>query len=88
MLVGRDAQVPEGALVAVLDAGAADHLGADQTRSEAPPLPAKGLHADARHGRQDEARRDLDLSDRPGLAQVDIHGADASPGDETEPPAA
>ena len=75
MLVRRHAEVPERALVAVLDAGAADHLGADETRSEAASLAPEGLHADAGHGREHEPRRDLDPTDRPRFAQVDIQRA-------------
>ena len=74
MLVTCDAKVAERLLVPVLDPGAADHLGADETGAEAAPLAAKRLHADARHRRQHEARRDLHIADVPALAQVDIHG--------------
>ena len=75
MLVGGDAQVAERPLVPVLDPGAADHLRADETGAEAPPLAAERLHADARHRRQDDARRDLDVPDPPALAEVDLHTA-------------
>ena len=68
MLVGRDAQVAERALVAVLDAGAADHLRADEAGAEAASLSPKRLHADAGHGREHEAGRDLDPGDRPGCS--------------------
>ena len=57
VLVGGDAQVAEGALVAVLDPGAADHLGAHEPRAVAPALAPERLHADARHRREHEARR-------------------------------
>ena len=57
--------------VAVLDAGARDHLRTDEARPEAPSLAAERLHADARHRRQDEPGRDLDRPDRPGLSEVD-----------------
>ena len=49
MLVGRDPQVAERALVPVLDPGAADHLRADEPGAVAAALAAKRLHADARH---------------------------------------
>ena len=65
MLVGGDAQVAERLLVPVLDPGAADHLGADETGAEAPSLAAKCLHADARHRREHEPRRDLHVPDVP-----------------------
>ena len=71
MLVGGDAQVAERALVAVLDAGAADHLRADEARAEAPSLAPERLHADARHRREHEPRRHLDGADPPGFAKVD-----------------
>ncbi len=74
VLVGGHPQVPERLLVAVLDPGAADHLGAHETRSEAPSLTAKRLHADAGHRRQHDTRRDLDAGDPPALTQVDGHG--------------
>ena len=64
MLVGGDAEVPEGLLVAVLDAGARDHLRADETGSEAASLAPERLHADARHRREHEPRRHLDGVDR------------------------
>ena len=79
MLVGRDAQVPERALVAMLDPGAADHLRAHETGAEAASLAPKGLHADARHRREDEPRRDLHRPDRPWFAKVD-HGRNGSRG--------
>ena len=71
MLVGCDAEVAERLLVAVLDPGAAHHLGADEPRAETAPLAAERLHADARHGGEDEARRHFDGADPPGLTQVD-----------------
>ena len=73
MLVGGDAEVPERLLVAVLDPGAADHLGAHEPGAVAASLATKCLHADARHRRQDEARGHLDGADSPGFAEVD-HG--------------
>ena len=73
VLVGRDAQVAERLLVAVLDPGAAHHLGADEPGSVAPSLTAKCLHADACHRGEDEARGHLDGADLPALAEVD-HG--------------
>jgi hypothetical protein len=72
VLVGGDPQVAERPLVAVLDAGAADHLGADEPGPEAAALASKGLHADARHRRQHEAGRDLHGADRPRRAQVEL----------------
>ena len=74
MLVGGDAQVAERALVAVLDPGHRDHLRADEPGAVAAALAAKCLHADAGHRREDEAARDLDVPDEPGLAKVDLHG--------------
>ncbi len=74
MLVGGDAQVAERLLVPVLDPGAADHLRADETGTETAPLAAKRLHADPRHRRQHEARRDLDVPNVPALTKVDVHG--------------
>ena len=71
VLVGGDAEVAERPFVAVLDPGAADHLGAHEAGAEAPALAAEGLHADARHRREDEPRRYLDRPDRPALAEVD-----------------
>ena len=73
VFVGRDAQVAERPLVAVLDARATHHLGADETGSVAPSLPTKRLHADTGHRRQHEPRGHLDRADTPGCAQVD-HG--------------
>ena len=73
VLVGRDAQVAERSLVAVLDPRAADHLGADETCAEAAALASERLHADAGHRRQDEPGRDLDRADPPRLAEVDLH---------------
>ena len=74
VLVGGDAEVAERLLVPVLDPGAADHLRADEPGAEAASLAAKRLHADARHRRQDEPRRDLHVADVPAFAQVDLHG--------------
>ena len=71
MLVGGDTEVSERSLVAVLDPGAADHLGADEACAEAASLPPERLHADARHRGEHEPRRDLDRPDRPGFAEVD-----------------
>src|SRR5207247_3628975 len=73
MLVGGDAQVAERALVLVREARAADHLRADEPRTEAPPLPAEGLHADSGHGRENEAGGDLHAADSPGFAQIYLH---------------
>ena len=73
MLVGGDAEVPECLLVAVLDPGAADHLGAHEPGAVATSLATERLHADTRHRRQDEARGHLDGPDSPAFAEVD-HG--------------
>ena len=73
MLVGGDAEVPESLLVAVLDPGAAHHLGAHEPGSVAASLAAERLHADPRHRRQNEARGYLDGADSPAFAEVD-HG--------------
>ena len=75
MLVGGDPEVAERLLVAVLDAGAGDHLGAHEPSPESASLAAERLHADARHRREDEARRHLDGVDEPALPEVDLHGA-------------
>ena len=69
-LVGRDAQVAERALVAVVQAARGDHLGAHEARAEAPPLPPEGLHRDAGHGRQHDAARHLHGADAPGVGQA------------------
>ena len=73
MLVGCDTEVAERLLVAVLDPGAGDHLGADEPGPETPALAAERLHADARHRREDESRRHLDVVDVPALPEVDLH---------------
>ena len=73
MLVRGHAEVAEGLLVAVLDAGAADHLGADEPGAVAAALAPKRLHADARHRSEHEPRGHLDGADPPGFAKVD-HG--------------
>ena len=73
MLVGRDPEVAERPLVAVLDPGARDHLGADETGAEPASLAAKCLHGDAGHRGQDDAARHLHGADPPGLAEVDVH---------------
>ena len=75
MLVGRDAEVPERLFVAVLDSGAGDHLRAHEPGPEPPALAPKGLHADARHRRQDESGRHLDGFDEPAFAEIDLHAA-------------
>src|SRR5207248_3149308 len=66
MLVPADPEIPESPLVAVLDAGARDHLGAHEPGPEAASLAAEGLHADPRHRREHDPRRDLDGADTPG----------------------
>jgi hypothetical protein len=65
-LVGGDPQIAQRALVSVLQARAADHLGADKARAEAPSLAPEGLDADAGHRREHEPRRDLDVANPPG----------------------
>ncbi len=70
VLVGCDAQVAECALIAVVEAGAADHLGADEPGAEPAALAAKRLHADARHRREHEARWHLDVANPPRRTQI------------------
>ena len=65
MLVSRDPQVAERPLVAVVKAGAADHLRTDEPRAEPAALPAERLHADAGHRGEHDARRHLDRPDPP-----------------------
>jgi len=74
VLVWRDPQVAERALVPVREPGAAHHLRADEPGAETASLAAKRLHTDARHRRQDEPRGDLHVADVPAFAQVDFHG--------------
>ena len=75
VLVGGDAEIAERLLVSVLDAGAGDHLGADEPGPEPPSLAPERLHADACHRRQHEARRHLDGADVPALSEIDCHAA-------------
>src|SRR5207253_8603579 len=75
VLVARDAQVAERPLVAVVDPGAAHHLGADEPGAEAAALPAERLDADAGHRRQDDAASDLDGPDAPRFAEIRLHEA-------------
>ena len=75
MLVCADPQVAEGALVSVLDAGAAHHLRADEPGPETAPLAAERLHAHARHRREDQARRDPNVADPPGRTEIYLHRA-------------
>ena len=70
-----DPQVAERALVPVLEPGAADHLRADEPGAEAAALAAEGLHADARHRREHEPRRDLDRPDPPALTEIYLHNS-------------
>ena len=63
MLVARDPQVAERALVAVREPAGGDHLRADEACAEAPSLPAEGLDGDARHRREHDARGNLDVAD-------------------------
>ncbi len=71
VLVSGDAEIAEGALVAVLDACHGDHLRAHEAGAVAAALAPERLYAHARHRRQHEARRDLDVADAPALAQLD-----------------
>ena len=71
MLVGRDQQIAERALVAVRQAGAAHHLGAHETGAEPPSLTSERLHADACHRREHEPARHFDGADPPGVPKVD-----------------
>ena len=73
MLVSADPQVSERALVAVREAGAADHLGAHQTGSETASLAAKGLHADPRHRGEHDPAVNHDRADAPGCVQIYLH---------------
>ena len=73
MLVRRDAQVSECPLVLVVQAGAADHLRADQSGAEAAALAPERLHADAGHRREHETGRNLHRPDPPGGAEIDVH---------------
>ena len=73
VLVGSDAQVAEGALVAVLDPGGGDHLRADETGAEAASLAPKRLDADAGHRREHDSRRHLDAADRPRVLEAHRH---------------
>jgi hypothetical protein len=73
MLVPGDAKVAERALVSMLDARAADHLGAHEPGAVAASLAPKRLHADAGHRRENESRRYLHIGDQPGGPQVDLH---------------
>ena len=74
VLVRAHAQVAEGLLVPVPDPGHRDHLRAHEAGPVPAALPAKGLHRDARHRRQDDPAGDLDSADPPGVCQVDVHG--------------
>ena len=74
-LVFRDTQVAERALVAVVDAGAAHHLGADETGAVTPTLPPERLHAHARHRREHEPRGDLYGADAPRVTKIYLHRA-------------
>src|SRR5205085_4602688 len=76
VLVGGDAQVAERPLVSVLEPGAADHLGAHETRPEAPSLPPEGLYAHARHRGQHDARRDPHRPDPPFRMKIYLHRAE------------
>ena len=71
VLVRADPEISERALVSMLDAGAGDHLGADQPCPEAASLAAERLDAHSRHRGQDDPRGDLNGPDPPALAQVE-----------------
>ena len=74
MLVAGDAQIAKRALVAVVQSGAADHLGADEPGPEPAALAAERLHADAGHRSEHEPGRNLHRPDPPGGAEIDVHG--------------
>ena len=59
----------------MLQARARNHLGADKSGAETPSLAPKRLHADARHWGQNEAARDLNLTDAPGFVKIYLHRA-------------
>ena len=80
VLVRGDPEVAERPLVAVLDARAGDHLGADESGPVPPTLAAKCLHADPCHGREHDASRDLDVANPPGLGQLPMHKRRIVPG--------
>jgi hypothetical protein len=75
MLVGSDPEIPERALVAVLEPSAADHFRAHESGPVPAPLAAKCLHAHTCHRGKDDARRDLDVADSPGCPQIYLHRA-------------
>jgi hypothetical protein len=70
MLVRGDAQIAERLFVAVVEAGAADHLGADEPGAEPAALAAKCLHADACHRREHDASGYLDVAYEPRGTQI------------------
>ena len=80
VLVGGDPQIAERPLVSVLDARAGDHLRADEPGAVAAALAAKRLDADARHRREDDPGRDLDVADPPGLLELRLHKRRIVPG--------
>ena len=86
MLVGGDPQIAERALVPVLDPGAGDHLRADEAGPVAAALAAERLDADARHRREDDPGRDLDVADPPGLLELRRHKRRIVPGPVDVPP--
>ena len=59
-----------------LDPGAGDHLRADEPGAEAASLAAERLDADARHRREHDPRRHLDVADPPRLPEIHLHRAD------------
>src|SRR4029078_12165975 len=73
LCAARATPVGEGPLVPLLDPGRRDHLRADETGSEAAPLPPEGLDADAGHRREDDARGHRAAADRPELLEAARH---------------
>jgi hypothetical protein len=73
MLVRSDPEEAERPLVPVLEAGAADHLGADEASTVSAALAPEGLDAHARHRGEDETGGDPDLPELPGLAKIYLH---------------
>ena len=76
MLVRGNTEVAERPLVAVLDPGAAHHLGAHEPGAVPAALAPERLDADAGHWRENEACGHLDSADLPRGAEVD-HGGSA-----------
>ena len=66
-------EIAQRALIAMVETLAADHLGADETRSVLAALAPKGLDAYAGHRGEHQPRRDLDRSDAKGARELDWH---------------